>query len=278
MVTYRARPRFATTPCPPEAALGRRAIPMIFNLFRRTPTADSIASLYGMIVAQARDAGVLPGLWGAGYGQRAVRDGGAACRAGAATAGCRAGARAPVGQALFDHFCRDMDASLREMGVGDLAVPREMQRMGEAFYGRKAAYDAALAAFRRRPCSRPRLPATSSARSSGRAPRRDARLRPMCERRSATWRRRTARPWPAERCAFPDPDGAVATRDACRKTMMTAMRDHPAGRPWSVPVANRRGAGDRPAFRSRRRRADARGRRRARRAALAATAAPLVST
>jgi cytochrome b pre-mRNA-processing protein 3 len=50
-----------------------------------------------------------------------------------------------LGQAVFDVFCRDMDASLREMGVGDLKVPREMQRIGEAFYGRKAAYEAALA-------------------------------------------------------------------------------------------------------------------------------------
>jgi cytochrome b pre-mRNA-processing protein 3 len=50
-----------------------------------------------------------------------------------------------LGQALFDHFCQDMDASLREMGVGDLAVPRKMRGLGEAFYGRQAAYRAALA-------------------------------------------------------------------------------------------------------------------------------------
>jgi cytochrome b pre-mRNA-processing protein 3 len=30
------------------------------------------------------------------------------------------------------------------MGVGDLAVPRKMRRFGEAFYGRQAAYRAAL--------------------------------------------------------------------------------------------------------------------------------------
>ena len=30
------------------------------------------------------------------------------------------------------------------MGVGDLAVPREMRKFGEAFYGRQAAYGAAL--------------------------------------------------------------------------------------------------------------------------------------
>ena len=49
-----------------------------------------------------------------------------------------------VAQALFDHFCNDMDANLREMGVGDLAVPKRMQAFGEAFYGRSAAYDLAL--------------------------------------------------------------------------------------------------------------------------------------
>src|SRR5262249_9486447 len=49
-----------------------------------------------------------------------------------------------LGQGLFDRFCRDMDASMREMGVGDLAVPRKMRRIGEAFYGRQAAYRAAL--------------------------------------------------------------------------------------------------------------------------------------
>ena len=52
----------------------------------------------------------------------------------------------PLGQALFDHFCSDMDANLREMGVGDMAVPRKMKAIAEAFYGRKRAYEAALAA------------------------------------------------------------------------------------------------------------------------------------
>jgi len=52
---------------------------------------------------------------------------------------CRA-----IGQGIFDRFLADMDASLRELGVGDLAVPKRMRAMGEAFYGRAAAYDAAL--------------------------------------------------------------------------------------------------------------------------------------
>ena len=38
-----------------------------------------------------------------------------------------------------------MDANLREMGVGDLTVPKRMQAFGEAFYGRTAAYDLAVA-------------------------------------------------------------------------------------------------------------------------------------
>jgi cytochrome b pre-mRNA-processing protein 3 len=37
-----------------------------------------------------------------------------------------------------------MDANLREMGIGDLAVPKHMKRIGEAFYGRAAAYDTGL--------------------------------------------------------------------------------------------------------------------------------------
>jgi cytochrome b pre-mRNA-processing protein 3 len=53
---------------------------------------------------------------------------------------------APVGQAVFDLFCEDMDRSLRELGVGDMAVPKRMRKLGEAYYGRAAAYDEALAA------------------------------------------------------------------------------------------------------------------------------------
>jgi cytochrome b pre-mRNA-processing protein 3 len=49
-----------------------------------------------------------------------------------------------LSQALFDRFCEDMDANLREMAVGDLTVPKKMRAFGEAFYGRAAAYDMAL--------------------------------------------------------------------------------------------------------------------------------------
>jgi len=42
-------------------------------------------------------------------------------------------------QALFDLFFKDMDRSLREMGVGDIAVPKRISKMGGAFYGLLAA-------------------------------------------------------------------------------------------------------------------------------------------
>ena len=47
---------------------------------------------------------------------------------------------AALGQLVFDSFCRDMDQSLRELGFGDLAVPKRMKKLGEGFYGRAEAY------------------------------------------------------------------------------------------------------------------------------------------
>jgi cytochrome b pre-mRNA-processing protein 3 len=49
-----------------------------------------------------------------------------------------------VAQALFDHMFADMDENLREMGVGDLSVGKRVKAMAKGFYGRLAAYDAAL--------------------------------------------------------------------------------------------------------------------------------------
>ena len=120
---------------------------MIPPLFRRSPS-RTIAALYGAIVAQARDARFY-----AGYGVpdtvlgrfdmivlhvalllRRLRDGNKRQRA--------------LAQGVFDAFCRDMDHNLREMGISDPGVPRQMRRVGEAFYGRAQAYDGALAESR----------------------------------------------------------------------------------------------------------------------------------
>jgi cytochrome b pre-mRNA-processing protein 3 len=116
-----------------------------FNHFRKPRLAPrgTIDAIYGMIVTQAReplfyrDLGVpdtvngrfdliVLHLWTVLRRLREI-----------------AGTAAPA-QALFDRFCADMDDNLREMAIGDLAVPKKMQAFGEAFYGRIAAYDMAL--------------------------------------------------------------------------------------------------------------------------------------
>ena len=117
-----------------------------FNHFRkpRVPLRGTIEAIYGMIVTQAReplfyrDLGVpdtvngrfdllVLHLWLV-LGRLTAADGGSV-----------------LCQSLFDRFCEDMDGNLREMGVGDLTVPKRMQAFGEAFYGRTAAYDLAVA-------------------------------------------------------------------------------------------------------------------------------------
>ena len=49
-----------------------------------------------------------------------------------------------VAQDLVDAFFRHLDATLREIGVGDMGVPKRMKKLAQAFYGRAASYDAAL--------------------------------------------------------------------------------------------------------------------------------------
>lgn len=117
-----------------------------FNHFSRSRSGSdrTIGTIYGMIVARARE----PGFYEV-FGVPDTVDGRfdllvlhlwmVLRRLGPASNPNR------LAQRLFDHFCSDMDANLREMGVGDLTVPKRMQAFGEAFYGRSAAYDRALA-------------------------------------------------------------------------------------------------------------------------------------
>lgn len=118
---------------------------MPFSPFRRNRARRTIATVYGAIVAQARlpvfyrdyavpdtpDGRLDLVILHAVLVMRRLEQGGAAIRR--------------LGEGVFGAFCQDMDDNLREMGVGDLAVPKRMKRIGEAFYGRRAAYDAALA-------------------------------------------------------------------------------------------------------------------------------------
>ena len=117
---------------------------MIFPVFRLLRRNYSIAALYGAIVAQARS----PVFYRA-YGVPDTLDGRFELIVLHTVLIVRHLAEDPhtrkLGQAVFDQFCRDMDRNLRELGVGDLAVPRRMQEMGEAYYGRAAVYEPALA-------------------------------------------------------------------------------------------------------------------------------------
>jgi len=116
----------------------------LFRWLKRSPSADTIQGLYGAIVAQARK----PGFY-ADYGVADTPEGRFDMillhlilfvrRLRPETAPIRA-----LGQRVFDLFCRDMDHIFREMGIGDLAVRKHMRRVAEAFYGRAAAYDAAI--------------------------------------------------------------------------------------------------------------------------------------
>jgi cytochrome b pre-mRNA-processing protein 3 len=49
-----------------------------------------------------------------------------------------------LAQHVLEAFVTDMDDSLREMGVGDLAVPKKVKRAAAGFYERARAYGAAL--------------------------------------------------------------------------------------------------------------------------------------
>jgi cytochrome b pre-mRNA-processing protein 3 len=51
---------------------------------------------------------------------------------------------ADVAQDLTDVAFRRLDQGLREIGIGDVAVPRRMKTLAKAFYGRANAYHAAL--------------------------------------------------------------------------------------------------------------------------------------
>lgn len=108
---------------------------MILSLFRKTPSRAPVYAVYAAIVAQSRRP-VFYAEWGVPdtvTGRfdmislhlallfRRLRGEGDAARA--------------FSQLTFDLFFQDMDRSLREMGAGDLAVPKKIQKMSALFYG-----------------------------------------------------------------------------------------------------------------------------------------------
>lgn len=114
-------------------------------LSRHARRANTIEALYGAIVAQARhpvfylEYGV-PDTVNGRFEMLLLHVVLAIERLAAETEPARS-----AGQEVFDRFCQDMDDILRERGVSDVKVPREMRRVASAFYGRQAAYREALA-------------------------------------------------------------------------------------------------------------------------------------
>lgn len=49
-----------------------------------------------------------------------------------------------IAQDITDEFFKDVDHSLRELGIGDQGVPRRMKKLGRMFYGRAVAYGRAI--------------------------------------------------------------------------------------------------------------------------------------
>lgn len=117
---------------------------MIFSLFRKDPRRTAIAALYARIA----DASRVPGLYAA-LGIPDSLEGRFESLSLHMILALRALRGLPppaddVAKDLTDAFFRDMDASLREMGVGDTVVPKRMKKVAAAFYGRAQAYDPAL--------------------------------------------------------------------------------------------------------------------------------------
>ena len=108
---------------------------MILGLFRKSADADAVYAIYSAIVAQSRQ----PRLY-ADWGVPDTVTGRfdvLSLHMALVLRRLRAEAKESAGfsQALFDIFFRDMDRSLREMGVGDLSVAKKIRKMGNLFYG-----------------------------------------------------------------------------------------------------------------------------------------------
>jgi cytochrome b pre-mRNA-processing protein 3 len=116
---------------------------MIFKLFRKSAAPDAAYETYRSIVAQSRQERF--------YAQWGVPDT-VTGRFDMMTLHLTLLLRRIKGeptarefaQALVDLFFRDMDRSLREMGVTDLGVPRKVKKMGNLFYGLVGAVGEAL--------------------------------------------------------------------------------------------------------------------------------------
>src|ERR1700761_506939 len=107
---------------------------MVLSLFRKTAATDHVFDVYSAIVAQSRQPRFYAE-WGVPDTVTGRFD---MISLHLALVLRRLGTERDAkvfSQALFDLFFKDMDRSLREMGAGDLAVPKKIRKMGEIFYG-----------------------------------------------------------------------------------------------------------------------------------------------
>jgi cytochrome b pre-mRNA-processing protein 3 len=116
---------------------------MIFNLFRKTVAPDAVEEAYRSIVAQSRQEqfyaewGVADSVTGR-FDMVSLHMALYLHRLKAETT-----ART-FAQALVELFFKDMDYSVRELGVTDLGVPKKVKTMGKVFYGLTSVLDPAL--------------------------------------------------------------------------------------------------------------------------------------
>ena len=117
---------------------------MILSLFRKNTATEPVYAVYSAIVAQSRQP-VFYAEWGVPdtvtgrFDMISLHMALLFRRLRAET-----GDQKDFSQAVFDLFFKDMDRSLREMGVGDLGVPKRIQKMGNIFFGLLAAMNEAL--------------------------------------------------------------------------------------------------------------------------------------
>ena len=118
---------------------------MLNWLRSRFPTAKTASGLYGSIVAQARQtaffsAGGVPDTMEGRFGMigvhmflvlERIRHEGDAGQ--------------PLGRALLECFMTDMDDNMREIGIGDMVVPRRVKKAAAALHEQLDAYRTAIA-------------------------------------------------------------------------------------------------------------------------------------
>ena len=117
---------------------------MILNLFRKNTATEPVYAVYSAIVAQSRQPRfyadwLVPDTVTGRFDMISLHLALQVRRLRA-----ESGERKDFSQAVFDLFFKDMDRSLREMGVGDLGVPKKIQKMGGIFFGLLAALNEAM--------------------------------------------------------------------------------------------------------------------------------------